>query len=309
MEPVKSFNNVIIGQFVLTGVPVKVYVYGRYLILTDPDDIENSIFGFGMDEDGDMQQFDYREVDHLLVAGNRVDLDTYNTGMGAKEDENGEEDKEEPKKEESVMKLGKLLEEIASDELDELDVRKTHGDEKIENPKTGKKIKFSSALKAPKGSAVYNKARKKFNRLKEISQDEVDAEVEGAEAAMDAAKAKLKAAQASFKTTVKKSKEKIKAAKSQPIDETYGGNYTFGIGDIVKNKNQSCPHHGSMGIVDKIMDLPNMMGKVVLYTVTNDGMNYSPGDKLTKTIDQLEPVEEKFTMNVEIPNVDPDDLD
>ena len=64
-----------------------------------------------------------------------------------------------------------------------------------------------------------------------------------------------------------------------------------------------------MGIVDKIMDLPNMMGKVVLYTVTNDGMNYSPGDKLTKTIDQLEPVEEKFTMNVEIPNVDPDDLD
>ncbi len=81
------------------------------------------------------------------------------------------------------------------------------------------------------------------------------------------------------------------------------------IKKIVKNKNTSCPHHGSMGIVDKVMDLPNAIGKVAVYTVTNDGMNYSPGDKLTKTIDQLEPVDEKFTMNVEIPNVDKDDID
>ena len=36
------------------------------------------------------------------------------------------------------------------------------------------------------------------NLLKEISQEEVDAEVEGAEAAIDAAKAKLKASQASI---------------------------------------------------------------------------------------------------------------
>ena len=40
-------------------------------------------------------------------------------------------------------------------------------DKEIENPKTGKKIKFSSALKAPKGTKVYNKARKMYNRLKE----------------------------------------------------------------------------------------------------------------------------------------------
>ena len=47
MEPTKYFNNVIIGQFVLTGVPVKVYIGGRYLTITDADDVENSIFGFG----------------------------------------------------------------------------------------------------------------------------------------------------------------------------------------------------------------------------------------------------------------------
>ena len=137
--------------------------------------------------------------------------------------------------------------------------------------------------------------------MKEISQEEVDAEVEGAEAAIDAAKAKLKAAQASMKSTIKKSKEKIKAAKSQPIDEghmTPGGpmgasvpGYTFGTGDIVKNKNKSCPHYGSMGTIKKIMDLPNEMGKVVMYIVTNKGATYNPGDVLTKTMDQLEPID------------------
>ena len=35
----KAFNNIILGQFVLTGVPIKVYVSGRFLTLTDADDI------------------------------------------------------------------------------------------------------------------------------------------------------------------------------------------------------------------------------------------------------------------------------
>jgi len=49
-----------------------------------------------------------------------------------------------------------------------------------------------------------------------------------------------------------------------------------------------------MGIVDKVMDLPDYVGKVAVYTVTNNGDNYSPGDKLTKTVDQLEPVEDEM---------------
>jgi len=76
--------------------------------------------------------------------------------------------------------------------------------------------------------------------------------------------------------------------KKQPIEE--GHNYTFGVGDIVKNKNTSCPHHGSMGVVKKIMDLPGEVGAVAIYTVMNSGSTYKPGDSLTKTIDQLEPI-------------------
>ena len=251
MGPAKYFNNVIIGQFVLTGVPIKVYIGGRYLTITDADDVEDPTFGFGMDEDGDMQRFDYRNVMQLSVSGNVVDLETYNKGMEAK--------------------FG-------------------GGDAKAEEPKDDEK-KDDKEKDEPKGASdvMDHRMPSIADLIKEISQEEVDAEVEGAEAAMDAAKAKLKAAQASMKNTIKTSKEKIKAAKAQPIDE--GHNYTFGVGDIVKNKNTSCPHHGSMGVVKKLMKLGNDMGMVAVYTVMNSGPTYRPGDVLTKTIDQLEPIQ------------------
>jgi len=105
MEPIKSFSNVVIGQFVLTRIPIKVYVNGRYLIITSTDDIQDPLIGFGMDEDGQMQRFDYRMIQQLLVGGNTVDLAAYNSAMGAGEEgEEGEEDEpeEEPTKEESV---------------------------------------------------------------------------------------------------------------------------------------------------------------------------------------------------------------
>ena len=67
MEEIKGFSNVIIGQFVLTKVPVKVYVDNRYLTITDVDDVDDPEMGFGMDEDGAMQHFEYRLVQHLLI--------------------------------------------------------------------------------------------------------------------------------------------------------------------------------------------------------------------------------------------------
>ena len=245
MEPAKNFNNVIIGQFVLTGVPVKVYIGGRYLTITDADDVEDPTFGFGMDEDGDMQRFDYRNVMQLMVSGNVVDLETYNKGMEAKfgggdekSEEPKEEPKEDPKKEESLMKLKDII--------------------------------------------------------REVSAEEVEAEMEAAEAEIDAAKAKEKAAKAAVKDTIKKAKDKIKAAKASMKVATEGvikeSHYTFGVGDIVKNKNTSCPHHGSMGVVKKLMKLGDM-GTVAVYTVMNSGSTYRPGDTLTKTIDQLEPIQ------------------
>ena len=55
----------------------------------------------------------------------------------------------------------------ALNKLKELDVRKVHGDKKLDNPKTGNKIKLRTALKAKKGSKVYQTARKIYNNLKE----------------------------------------------------------------------------------------------------------------------------------------------
>jgi hypothetical protein len=56
---------------------------------------------------------------------------------------------------------------------------------------------------------------------------------------------------------------------------------------MVKNINPSCDHYGSEGVVESVEELPNRMGKVVKYKVTNDGPTYKKGDILTKTKDQL----------------------
>tara|TARA_R100001377_G_scaffold85208_1_gene70793 strand:+ start:307 stop:1089 length:783 start_codon:yes stop_codon:yes gene_type:complete len=248
MEPAKTFNNVIIGQFALTDVPLKAYVNGRALTITGVEDVEDPNLGFGMDENGQMHHFNYSQVEKLIVAGNDVNIAAYNTGMEAK------------------FKGGEV--EPAAEE------------EPKEDDKESEKL--------PKESIMNLQ-----DLLKEISQDEVDAEVEGAKAAMDAAKAKLKASQAAMKTTMKTSKEKIKAAKSQPIDDGVvkeDGGYTFGTGDIIKNINPKCKHFGSQGIVKGVQDLPGV-GSVAIYTVTNTGETYKPGDSLTKTIDQLAPIQ------------------
>jgi hypothetical protein len=58
-------------------------------------------------------------------------------------------------------------------------------------------------------------------------------------------------------------------------------------GSMVRNINPSCDHYGSEGVVESVEELPNRMGKVVKYKVTNDGPTYKKGDILTKTKDQL----------------------
>ena len=104
-EP-KIFNNVVIGQFVLTGVPVKVYTNGKFLTITNVDDVEDPTIGFGMDTDGRMHQFLYSAVEFLQVQGNKIDIETYNKGMaalhggGSSEDKKDSEDTKEKDKEE-----------------------------------------------------------------------------------------------------------------------------------------------------------------------------------------------------------------
>ena len=236
MEPAKSFNNIIIGQFALTGVTTKVYVNGRFLIITSADDVENPLLGFGMDEHGQMIQFKYPEVEFISMRGNNIDIDTYNKGMGFGEE--GEESGEDVESE---------------DEPDEKE-----GDDKPKG-KDEKEPSMSDNY-SPNGT------------LLEISKDVL--------------KAKLDV----IKKQSKELKDKESALKKEPIEDGYISEYTFGTGDIVKNINPKCKHFGSRGIVDKIMDLSKEMGKVIVYTVTNSGNTFKPGDKLTKTAEQLEKI-------------------
>ena len=59
------------------------------------------------------------------------------------------------------------------------------------------------------------------------------------------------------------------------------------VGDHVINNNPKCKHFGSEGIVLSINALPSDTGKTISYRCVNDGENWSLGDVLTKTPDQL----------------------
>lgn len=477
MDIPKYFDNVVLAQYVVTGIPLKVYVNGQYLIIPDVDEIADPLIGSGMNVDGEMEQFDYRMIDHLLVGGNVIDLATYTKALAGDTPEKDSEKKEdeEETKEESVnegfkseyqgndniiWKKGKtrggvtnftpyykghnidfgghnfktekdlkdfIKDYILSNQLYNkyryesvneradykyltqtiLDAKPKHnvyynsahnkvniggvgydgGDlvknfnqksgssskiknnfyyanedpqktkrevEKLSNGKIkvdiqkgygGKpmpvyimkesvneakgfylKVALRDAKKALSilddmyrkefdisGSDTYyfkdedvaydakmdlsardievtdtnieenaNKSLKLSDVMSEISKDEFDAQMDALSAEEEAGKAKIKAA-----------KDKMNALKKQPIEDGVikeDHHYTFGVGDIVKNKNTSCPHHGSMGVVQKIMNLANDMGKVVKYRVVNSGPTYSPGDVLVKTLDQLESV-------------------
>ena len=62
------------------------------------------------------------------------------------------------------------------------------------------------------------------------------------------------------------------------------------IGDKVVNTNPGCKHYKSEGVIEDIKNLPEDAGKTVTYVVSNNGKTYQQGDKLNKTLDQVEPM-------------------
>ena len=66
------------------------------------------------------------------------------------------------------------------------------------------------------------------------------------------------------------------------------GKYDYGFkfkkGQLIKDINPDCPHHGSEGEITKVTK------DEVTYTVRNNGKTYKVGDELTKTKDQLTPL-------------------
>ena len=62
--------------------------------------------------------------------------------------------------------------------------------------------------------------------------------------------------------------------------------YTYGSGDIVKDVNPSCPHHGAMGKVKSVNP------RSVVFVVMNKGKNFKPGMELEKSHDQMKKMNE-----------------
>tara|TARA_R100000152_G_C6761971_1_gene186161 strand:- start:355 stop:1614 length:1260 start_codon:yes stop_codon:yes gene_type:complete len=71
-------------------------------------------------------------------------------------------------------------------------------------------------------------------------------------------------------------KRMAKLDKKESVNE-----YTYGVGDVVKDINPTCPHNGAVGQVKSVNP------KSVVFVVMNKGKNYKPGDVLDKTHDQM----------------------
>ena len=78
------------------------------------------------------------------------------------------------------------------------------------------------------------------------------------------------------KTKIMFGKRYRNCVKKEDVNE-----YTYGVGDIVKDINPTCPHNGAVGKVKSVNP------KSVVFVVINKGKNYKPGDVLDKTHDQM----------------------
>ena len=83
------------------------------------------------------------------------------------------------------------------------------------------------------------------------------------------------------KTKIMFGKRYRNCVKKEDVNE-----YTYGVGDIVKDINPTCPHNGAVGKVKSVNP------KSVVFVVINKGKNYKPGDVLDKTHDQMKKMDE-----------------
>lgn len=153
------FDNIVLGQYAMTGVPLKVYANDRYYIIASPEDVDDPLIGYGMMSSGKMEPFDYRDIEHIMVSGNKVDLATYTKAMG-----------------------------------DELKGVKKAVDAKGGEEKEGGEKKEGGEEKSPFESFDPFAKKWSLKSLLEISKDEYNAQEDALKAEMEAGKAKIKAA-------------------------------------------------------------------------------------------------------------------
>ena len=141
--------------------------------------------------------------------------------------------------------------------------------------------------------ALSKKQQKFMGIVRSIQKGEQPAS-EFSKDAQDAAKDMKKSSVKKFAKTkhkglpTKVKKEDILNKLKETIREELK-DYTYGSGDIVKDVNPSCPHHGAMGKVKSVNP------RSVVFVVMNKGKNFKPGMELEKSPDQMKKMNESFT--------------
>lgn len=69
------FDHRLLGQYLATGVDVKVFVDGHYYVLASEEDVQNPVVGYGYDLNGKTYKFDYRGIQHILINGVALDME------------------------------------------------------------------------------------------------------------------------------------------------------------------------------------------------------------------------------------------
>ena len=85
---------------------------------------------------------------------------------------------------------------------------------------------------------------------------------------------------------------KLKELIKQELSE-----YTYGVGDVVKDDNPTCPHYGAQGKVKSVNP------KSVVFVVMNKGDNFEPGQELEKSHDQMKKIGESINVDIGSGNV------
>lgn len=102
------FDNKVLQQFVMTGANVQVVIDGDILEIEDAQDLQDPKKGYGSDMYGKMYEYDYMEIDYIMVDGYPIDIEQYvksaeEAGGGEEEEpeEDSGEEEETPEEEEA----------------------------------------------------------------------------------------------------------------------------------------------------------------------------------------------------------------
>lgn len=293
----KYFDNLTLGQFILTGIkPIKVYVEGRYLILTDTDDIEDPLYGYGMTQSGAMESFDYRVIDHILIGNKPVTLEMLNKSKEGEEEpeakgeeapaeeEAPEEEKpaKEKKKEESVRssKLTDIIKEGPKQELvikkkqEYLKAKMAADKEAMQNLKKG--IGESDEYRPIADDTAYSNVYEDDEDDEwDDDDEELDFDVEDDEEYDYEDEYEYDGEMVDNEYVEDDAQQDVTAV-SEP--------YSIKVGDLVHNTDASCKHYGSKGFVISIGP------DGVRYSITNQGAFHRLGDIVTKDLENLEAI-------------------